>query len=180
MQAFQNIMNEIEARDLKTLGPKFTWFNRRSGNNKIMEKLDRFMANQVWMDLFSEARTYNLDFFCFDHRAVKVVLEAGDRNIFNHPTHSFTFENKCLLEEGFKEAISHAWRVGQNSRDFQERLSKCGEQLSKWAKEEVGNTKNMIKEVSKKLDKICRAEEAEWDYREVKLLERELKKLSNQ
>lgn len=49
---FLNCCKAINVFDLKSSGPKYTWTNKRKGNHKIKEKIDRFLASASWSHLF--------------------------------------------------------------------------------------------------------------------------------
>lgn len=64
----------IKVKNVTTIGPKFTWSNKRKGTNNIKQKLDRFLANSNWFDQFPKTLATNCGFFGSDHRAVKISL----------------------------------------------------------------------------------------------------------
>ena len=46
--------------DLRFLGPRFTWTNRRGVEDLIQERIDKFFVNLGWYSLFPEARVTHL------------------------------------------------------------------------------------------------------------------------
>ncbi|KAL8545603.1 hypothetical protein ACS0TY_005654 [Phlomoides rotata] len=67
MVEFSKILQDIGVKDVKTKGPKYTWCNKRTGRGRIMERVDRFMANQDWMKTFPDAQAWNLGYYGTDH-----------------------------------------------------------------------------------------------------------------
>lgn len=52
MNAFQEAIFFYNLRDVPQFGLQFTWSNDREGSDHIECKLDRFMANLGWWDIF--------------------------------------------------------------------------------------------------------------------------------
>lgn len=49
---FQACLNICDLQDIRWPGYKFTWCNRQSGVDRIEERLDRFYANNKWLEDF--------------------------------------------------------------------------------------------------------------------------------
>ncbi|KAL8536143.1 hypothetical protein ACS0TY_011686 [Phlomoides rotata] len=60
---FRDVVSDLGLFDLNSVGPKFTWTNKRSGDDLILERLDKFLANQGWLDNFPNVEVRNLNFF---------------------------------------------------------------------------------------------------------------------
>lgn len=52
MNDFRKTLDYYDLRDLGYFGFSFTWCNNREGGNKIFERLDRFLANSSWCEMF--------------------------------------------------------------------------------------------------------------------------------
>ncbi|KAL8548727.1 hypothetical protein ACS0TY_007839 [Phlomoides rotata] len=96
-------------KELEVLGPRLTWINKRSGKGRIWEKLDRFVANEAWLQLFPVAKASNLGFYGSDHMAIKVQLNFACETTVNMDQKRFFSENKWMMEEGFSQAVKDAW-----------------------------------------------------------------------
>lgn len=64
----------IGVNNIITMGPKFTWTNKRRGSGNVKERLDRFVVNQNSRKVFPFARAMNCGYFGSDHRAIKLSL----------------------------------------------------------------------------------------------------------
>lgn len=56
MMDFRYMLSTYEVQDLGFMGPPFTWCNNIEGHNRISERLDRFLANSSWCELFPYGR----------------------------------------------------------------------------------------------------------------------------
>ncbi|TXG54182.1 hypothetical protein EZV62_019438 [Acer yangbiense] len=70
MYNFRQVVDDYNLTDLGFTGPKYTWNNKRDGNSNIQERLDRFLANDLWRDKFSNVNVTHLGFNSFDHRLI--------------------------------------------------------------------------------------------------------------
>lgn len=67
--------------DLGFKGPKFTWTNNRRNSNLVMERLDRFLANPNWLNMFPKASVEHLTKTYSDH--CPLILDTNPNfNIF--------------------------------------------------------------------------------------------------
>ncbi|KAL8543110.1 hypothetical protein ACS0TY_003848 [Phlomoides rotata] len=177
MSDFVEVLDDLDLRDLETSGPKFTWQNKRKGSQRVWEKLDRFVANVGWSELFPNATAINAEFFGFDHRAVVVHFNLECRKPVGRGTKRFLFENKWLLEDGFEQVVREAWGQGNYDCSLPDGVRKCGNKLQAWATENTENIARKIKEVSRQVEaKLC-CEEDKGNSEEVRRLEVELDKL---
>lgn len=180
MQAFRDVVYELELEELLAKGPRFTWLNRRQGRALVHEKLDRFLANRSWINAFPDMEAVNLEFYGSDHRPVKLYFNS--RPCQHHPRagSSFMFETKWLLEDDFLDVVTTAWNVNSNDTDLSARISQSSSSLQSWARDRIGNTGGRIKRTRDKLNRIMDKEAIVWDESEVDALEAELEKLETQ
>ncbi|KAK4844807.1 hypothetical protein QYF36_024636 [Acer negundo] len=58
-----------------------TWNNRRMGERNVQERLDRYFASEIWMELFSDANVKYLGYNNSDHRPI-ALNTRGTRKAF--------------------------------------------------------------------------------------------------
>lgn len=141
---FSNCCQSIGLQDVKWVGSNWTWTNGRKGKARIKERLDRFVANKAWMNLFPRALSTNCGFYSSDHRAVKLNLNFRKWVPKKTSRKPFVFENKWTLEEDFTDNARTCWEAANKERSLPEKLRKCGELVSEWGERKVGNTKKKI------------------------------------
>ena len=97
------MIDDLDLKDLPIQGGRFTW----SGglNSQRMARLDRFLINDKWDNLFNNVIQTMLPRPISDH--CLIALE-GDRGMVRGPS-PFRFENMWLKEEGFKMRIKEWW-----------------------------------------------------------------------
>lgn len=52
MNDFISLLNDCDLQDMGFKGVKYTWCNRRGARDCISERLDRFLANSKWLNMF--------------------------------------------------------------------------------------------------------------------------------
>ncbi|KAL8475066.1 hypothetical protein ACS0TY_031475 [Phlomoides rotata] len=178
--AFVEVLDELGMRDLPSSGPKFTWLNKRTGRGRIMEKLDRFVANEDWRERFPAASVTNGGFYGSDHRAIKVqLLDRCSKTRESAPTR-FLFENKWLLEDGYNEMVRQVWSHGSVTVSLPERLKDCGQKIRAWAHAHSDSIPKRIKQISRRLEERLCSEQIDELSEETRKLELELEKLHSQ
>jgi hypothetical protein len=71
MQAFRDVLSDCNLDDLGFLGDQFTW---RRGH--IRERLDRALANPMWLAMHPEAIVSHLDLMRSDHRPILLKTQC--------------------------------------------------------------------------------------------------------
>ncbi|KAI0519689.1 hypothetical protein KFK09_007144 [Dendrobium nobile] len=64
---FNNFMIQNDLHEVKAMGPKFTWCNNKTGNARILEKLDRCLINSYALDIIHVAVVKHLSRVASDH-----------------------------------------------------------------------------------------------------------------
>ncbi|XP_074314795.1 uncharacterized protein LOC141650879 [Silene latifolia] len=63
---FRECVDYCEVVDIKAQGAFFTWNNKQESGSRVYSRLDRFMINGDWLQLYPEAYTYFLPEGLFD------------------------------------------------------------------------------------------------------------------
>ena len=80
---FKGCLDECNMLDLDFAGPKFTWTNRRTISNLILERIDKCFANPVWRLLYPEAIVTHLPRTFLDHCQILIELCRSSANHLN-------------------------------------------------------------------------------------------------
>ncbi|XP_074290581.1 uncharacterized protein LOC141617298 [Silene latifolia] len=67
IEHFKNCMVECGMLDIRAIGSLFTWNNKRRPEDRTYSRLDRFMVNQDWCDLFPDMFAHFLPEGNYDH-----------------------------------------------------------------------------------------------------------------
>ncbi|KAL2935618.1 hypothetical protein RDABS01_018736 [Bienertia sinuspersici] len=164
---------------------KYTWQRGLEPQNLIRERLDRFLADDEWHTLFSNAQVKHFPIYKSDHAPI-LMWENVSRN-GGRRRRTFHFEAMWLSNEGCKEVIQKAWSDERNKLVV-EKINHCATRLSEWAEENFGDIKRKIKmkekelklwqesvpdgmmmekctQISSELDELHRLEETYWHAR---------------
>ncbi|XP_010665656.1 uncharacterized protein LOC104882931 [Beta vulgaris subsp. vulgaris] len=67
-------MNECQLSDIKATGRYYTWSNKQEGDHRVLSRIDRVLANQMWMDKYDSAEAHILPEGDFDHTPMLVCV----------------------------------------------------------------------------------------------------------
>lgn len=168
---FPECCQSVGIQSVKYTGPAWTWTNGRKGTANIKQRLDRFLANAHWKNLFPNAVSHNCGFFGSDHRVVKLNLNLKKWIVKTPQNKPFIFENKWTAEEDYRDQIQKAWENSVNTHSLPEKLMKCGQLVKQWADLKVGNTQEKIEKLRRETDSLHNSDASN---EETKYLEKEL------
>ncbi|KAF1897548.1 hypothetical protein Lal_00036990 [Lupinus albus] len=90
---------------LVTRGADFTWTNRRVGVAAIEKRLDRCIANEVWMNSWNQLSCSTLPRIASDHHPLLLCFDLGDI-----PRSSFKFQKMWLSHPDCQRLVSEVWK----------------------------------------------------------------------
>ncbi|KAK9000663.1 hypothetical protein V6N11_081152 [Hibiscus sabdariffa] len=99
---FLDITNLLE---IPMKGGMFTWSNKRSGEDVILEKLDRALATVEWSALFDRAIVLVEAAIASDHCPLVLCTDGLSRR----SKREFKFESKWITEEECYNVIKEGW-----------------------------------------------------------------------
>ena len=76
MEAFRDVFDECEFKDLGFVGGKYTWYRGTGGGNTIWERLDRVVATTDWLDMFPATKVVHLEYGSSNHKPLIIRLKA--------------------------------------------------------------------------------------------------------
>ena len=135
---------------------KFTWSNFRE--NATKSKLDRFLFSGGWEEFFPLVRQEYGDRVCSDYFAI--ILDTSQ--VTWGPT-PFCFENMWLGDPKFKPSCKCWWDSlvvsGWEGYKFMEKLKGLRGPIKRWNKEVFGDTREIKREIIKKIQRLNKKEE---------------------
>lgn len=160
---------------LPASGVPFTWTNGHKDNNLIFERLDRALANAVWLNLCPNASLHNYPIFGSNHSSI--LLDCHPNNHCNIVgRRDFKFLAKCLNHPDFTNVVKRAWCLEVESNP-NNKLRGCLRALKTlikgWNKEVFGDVHERVGVLFDEL-KVIQAQNME-DPNNVQLLAKEAK-----
>ncbi|GJV01911.1 hypothetical protein Tco_1335480 [Tanacetum coccineum] len=104
---FKQCVDEIEVSDLQQSGLKFTWNQKPKGNERILKKLDRVLANIEFIDMCQGAHAIFQPYRMSDHAPAVLKIPW---TILKKPR-PFKFYNILVSNARFKEVVSNCWNT---------------------------------------------------------------------
>ena len=144
---FRDMIHACGLRELKHLGYKLSWYGVR--NEELVQcRLDRSLANSVWLDWFPHASAQYLRKICSDHSPVLTNLEGIN---WKRKTR-FRYDQRWCKRQGFCEMVSRGWQEQEGGNlSFMSRIARCRKQISQWKRSAKPNSALRIREIQYKL-----------------------------
>ncbi|XP_060210622.1 uncharacterized protein LOC132637569 [Lycium barbarum] len=99
IQDFKLSMQNCEVQDLSFKGSRYTWWNGKSGDDRIFKRLDRCLGNFRLQQMFPEIEVYHLTKTSSDH-APLLVSYTRNNDLIKKP---FKFLNFWVKNDTFME-----------------------------------------------------------------------------
>nr|CAD1817805.1 unnamed protein product [Ananas comosus var. bracteatus] len=135
--------------DIQFNGPGYTWTNNRQGNSKILQRLDRALANSQWIMKFPFARLVHLPRVASDHCPLLLILTPN----LHRRRKPFRIESWWFTLAGFKEKVKEIWLASADT-PLQRRLRNMAYSLRKWASSHRLNLRARVAESINMLSKL--------------------------
>jgi len=74
MEGFRESLSKYGLFDLGFVGQCFMWCNGRFGEQRMLLRLDRMVANSSWSELYPKARVYHKSMSSSDHCLLTLTL----------------------------------------------------------------------------------------------------------
>lgn len=177
MNNFREALKSNSLFSLPTSGTKFTWYNKRKAPDQILECLDRFVANQAWINAYPNFKTFNPDFSYSDHKPVIINTNVVNRTLRTIRTHYFSFNHNWLLEENCKSSIRDIWVKNSTNGNLPQKLHYISKNLQGWANTSVGFINKQLNKIYKKIESYRELETHLEMGRDIGFLESQLEKL---
>lgn len=164
MEAFRTTVEDCDLNDLGYLGDRFTWRNKREGQQFTKERLDRGFANSKWQDLFPFHSVSHELALCSDPRPIVINMA---KQMLHEQRKGKPFRNEVswALREDCLHLIQEEWNkhtlAPHKLALVTEGLQRCQEKLKIWAKANFGNTKRSINIKLAQLSKLQESHEGE-------------------
>ncbi|XP_074266685.1 uncharacterized protein LOC141589965 [Silene latifolia] len=94
--------------DIKGQGAFYTWNNKQVPASRSFSRIDRFMVNDDWTDLYPTAYAYFMPEGIFDHNPCVCYkkIRRDRRKV------QFKYYNMWCLDSNFKPVVQAAWNQG--------------------------------------------------------------------
>ena len=161
---FSNWYGESGLSHIHTMGSFFTW--SREG---CESRLDRILANDMFMDRFTEAKTTVLYSFKSDHKALLLTMEVSHCSVaFERP---FRFVASWLLHNDFNEFMKRVW---DKNLSWSQNVNVFTQQVEVWKTEVYGHVGRRKKQILARLDGISRSLKNQGSWSSLSQLQKEL------
>ncbi|XP_074314558.1 uncharacterized protein LOC141649777 [Silene latifolia] len=67
LEDFRQCVQYCQLVDIQAQGPFYTWNNKQDSNTRVYSRIDRFLINHEWLNLYPNSYAYFLNEGLFDH-----------------------------------------------------------------------------------------------------------------
>ncbi|XP_042942789.1 uncharacterized protein LOC122276973 [Carya illinoinensis] len=152
MRGFRDALDYCQLHSIPAVGPLYTWSNFQEGPALVHERLDRFINNMDWLDLFPNCQVSNLLTPVSDHTCLVLTTEVSVQPA-PRTARLFKFESMWVGEQGCEESIARAWSLSSNS-SLVDKIKQCSHHLSDWSKACFGNVRHELAKKRKELEQL--------------------------
>ncbi|XP_021770697.1 uncharacterized protein LOC110734875 [Chenopodium quinoa] len=131
IEAFLDWRFSSNVTEVPFSGPKFTWSNKREGDDLILERLDRAYITEEWFDHSPDGKINHEPIVCSDHVAI-TYHEQPKASTSNRP---YQIENWCLAFPEIKEIVGNLWKEevrGSFMFQLSRKLDKLRSKMQYW------------------------------------------------
>ncbi|XP_060972577.1 uncharacterized protein LOC115717978 [Cannabis sativa] len=150
LQGFHKAISDCNLINFDLSGYQYTWERGKGTANWIEVRLDRALTTQSLMDLFNDAKLFNLKLSSSDH--YPILMEPLHKS-FVPFVRKFRFENTWLRVPMCMKIIKDSWE-SCNELDIQQKIINYSEILQVWEKDYTSNFKDRIKEYKAEINRL--------------------------
>ncbi|KAK6142672.1 hypothetical protein DH2020_023020 [Rehmannia glutinosa] len=147
MEKFRSAIEACNLNDLGYTGYTFTWTNGRSGDNNVQERLDRFLASDLWREKYQYHQVHHLPRMQSDHAPIILTFDRVNK-VFAQNSRKrkrlFRFEKVWLEHPGCEEIVNKVRRIPQ-ACSFMDKVNQCAQRTHTLNTHEFGNISPHIK-----------------------------------
>ncbi|GAU10318.1 hypothetical protein TSUD_418940, partial [Trifolium subterraneum] len=147
---FRTVVGDCDLTDIHLEGYPYTWIKSRGSSNVIEERLDRAMANLMWLMKYPDVRLLNLLASHSDHSP---ILLQSSPMVRNGTTYTFRFENMWLKEEDVEEVVVDGWGR-ERGVDITSRTTRCADKPQRWGRRKRMKFKQEVAECGDKMERL--------------------------
>lgn len=156
MDGFNSLIEDLWLGDLGFKGQMYTWANNKAGSDRIVERLDRALANDQWTSIYPRAQCIHGIAVGLDHAPIFIRLDYSDRR----GRKNFKFEDMWLEKPDCLGVIKRDWsRGGTLFRpvEYNMKLKACRIDPMKWSRITFGNNRINIDKTKGRLEEISKS-----------------------
>ncbi|XP_024039545.1 uncharacterized protein LOC112098147 [Citrus clementina] len=182
---FREALRDCDLLDIGYKGYSFTWSNGRFGPAFVEERLDRFVCNSAWRDIFLDVAATNIDSWTSDHCPVvmEVQIRGCGMNFNQRRATRIHYEDMWSPYDACKEIMEEEWSM-QGRWNFENPVSvfqkvakKSMARLILWSKEEFRGRQKKLEKLTIQLRSLKLKRVQYVDGNQIKEVERQIQNL---
>ncbi|XP_019223716.1 PREDICTED: uncharacterized protein LOC109205460 [Nicotiana attenuata] len=107
---FKQCVDTCCLQELKSTGAFYTWNNKRSGEDRVMSRIDRVLVNFDWMSMIPTSTVHYMTEGLYDHSPAIISWDNRKQMVNRH----FKYFNMWSMDPDFKGKVAESWSTGIN------------------------------------------------------------------
>lgn len=139
---FNNFIMRAGLSDAGYCGHDYTWCNNRDGDDKVWERLDRFLVNGNYISNFALPKVTHLPRATSDHCPILFESKVNSKN-----KSRFHYNHMWISHPGFRNIVESSWQINLHSNpltNFAMKLKHLRGILKKWNWDVFGDQKRRV------------------------------------
>ncbi|KAL9690969.1 hypothetical protein QQ045_011386 [Rhodiola kirilowii] len=150
MRDFRKVLVDSHLSELPFKGSKFTYTNRRKGQDETKCRLDRVLVSDDWRKLYINAYVVHMTSFHSDHNPIKLCLNDASTG----RSSPFRFESMWNRDTRFRDLVSDHWQNGGSSGNLLHKLESLKGPIKTWNRKVFVNVNEKVNNLRRKLSEI--------------------------
>uniref|UniRef100_A0A803KXJ5 Endonuclease/exonuclease/phosphatase domain-containing protein n=1 Tax=Chenopodium quinoa TaxID=63459 RepID=A0A803KXJ5_CHEQI len=166
-----------ELEDMGFVGHNYTWTNNRGGDKNVQERIDRFLANKEWKELFSASFVSHLSKRKSDHLPLLLCIsEDIGKQKKKKKRKLYRFEEMWLRDESCGDIVANTW---SQEGDICSKIAHTSINLSAWSRNKFGDFFTELKDCKARMETLMGGNQTDEVISQMRALDDRMDELEN-
>ncbi|CAM8982331.1 unnamed protein product [Rhodiola kirilowii] len=147
MEQFRHVLADCGLMDLGFKGAKFTYSNKRLGQEEVQSRLDRAVGDELWFQNYQYSNIQHLVSHHSDHCPLLLNLEM----VTSVQVKPFRFESMWMRDATIVDTVKKSWNSNESLFG---KLSQLSQHLTAWNKKSFGKVGHQLKRLKEELSEV--------------------------
>ncbi|XP_075096182.1 uncharacterized protein LOC142174296 [Nicotiana tabacum] len=151
IKEFRQCVDTCCLQELKSTGAFYTWNNKQSGEDRVMSRIDRVLANFEWITVLHASTVHYMTEGLYDHSPT--IISWDNRKLMGN--RHFKYFNMWSMDPDFKDKVVESWNKKINGTKMYQivgKLNRLKGVLKQLNRTKFSNIEGKAEQVKKDLE----------------------------